>query len=256
MFLDGLATVFQIRQGEHLMRLTKTFTAILTLVVLFATPIIAVADQGVAKKKAGVEQRSTVERLKNLTDSVVRKTVAKPVSFESRTNTWFMNAGFAIQNGCEQTYTNIYAEDAAWHIHGEKPVRTQSVQVSIERYDTCNETQISFSWGWAVPEIFTFKGENPNVKGVVSVCDSNDKCQDVFLDIYFEFLDGTHKWNYQNDDNSKAFSSSSLRRGLSQNARAFGTVEGNYGKNYMGPDQYAVVGSGTDTFQYSEKRKK
>jgi hypothetical protein len=154
-----LATVFQNARRHSMTRIAKTLTTLIVLVlatVVFTAPASAQTTTGNSVK----EQRSTVERLKKLTLTAMKK-AGKKITYESNTETWFQGVGFYSQVGCVETRTNVYAADTAWRVHGEKPVRTQTVEVTVDEYDVCNEVQLSWSWGWATPDILSFKGTPP-----------------------------------------------------------------------------------------------
>jgi hypothetical protein len=190
---------------------TAITTAILTL-CMFVGP--ASAQMPTHQKLVTPMTAESAEKLSN------KKKLAN-----EKTDYATLNAGVGSRIGCLVKDIYIQAVEKTVRNPGQKPVRTQTLYVSVYKYDECTSTTLSWASGESAPTTFVWTGDNPNVNGRVEVLDKISGVKQLyFVDLTFGFAFDLEGWDNKGWRDSQYYTADWTSKGSYQNAFFWGTI--------------------------------
>ncbi len=176
-------------------------------------------------------------------------------NLHQKTEATYANVGQNFEADCISSYANAYADDLTTTTNGGSPERSSSVQVYIQKFNTCTQTELESSWGWAVPNSLTFQKGGARVTGFVTVTDavSGDESE-IEIDLLLQAIDGSNFWKSRQGSTSQELVTTWQSDGIAKNMKATGKFRrGSEDFLAMG-QQDAAVGMYSGT--YTERTKK
>jgi hypothetical protein len=174
---------------------------------------------------AGAQMPTHQKLVTPMTAESAEKLSHKKKVANEKTDYATLNAGVGSRIGCLVKDIYIQAVEKTVRNPGQKPVHTQTLYISVYKYDECTGTTLSWASGESTPTTFVWTGDNPNVNGRVEVLDKISGVKQLyFVDLTFGFIFDLEGWDIKGWRDSEYYTNNWTSKGSYQNAFFWGTI--------------------------------